>query len=748
MELKYPEIWGGIECTLNRVGDSYFDQLKYNGHYDRVEDLDLIASLGIKKLRYPILWEKISPKDIKDADWTWADERLNKIKSLGITPIVGFVHHGCGPIHTSLVNDCFAPKLAEFAKAFAERYPWVKYYTPINEPLTTARFSGLYGHWYPHKKDEYTFVQALFNQCKAVIESMRAIRKINPDAKLVQTEDLGKVYSTETMVYQAKFENDRRWLSFDLLTARLTPQRRLWYYMTYLGVKEEQMQWFLDNPCPPDIIGINHYLTSERFLDENIEIYPGTAVGKNEFNTYADVEALRVCKEGASGHYHLLKDTWERYHIPLALTEVHLFCKREEQLRWFKQAWDLSVLLLNEGVDIKGVTAWALLGSFDWCNLVTKEEGHYETGVFDIRSGKPRATALASMIKGYSENKSFDHPVLKIPGWWKRPTRLLYPPISIENQNANVEPQDQDLKKIYKLYFTDLTSDEIKELMLSSRPLLIVGAGGTLGSAFKIICKERAIPYKALTRNELDITDKKAVEKALSDLNPWAVINASGYVRVDEAENEKDACFHINVSGAAFLAEVCQAFDIQYVSFSSDLVFDGRKKKPYLESDPVFPLNAYGKSKANAEKEVLKLNSKALMIRTSSFFGPWDKYNWIIMALEKVSSGATVVMSNDQIFTATYVPDLVHATLDLLIDKESGIWHITNPGEVTWVSIAKQAAEYVGLESEMIIGRKGVSKIKKPSYSVLGTEKGIVLPKLESALKHFCDMVRKREMIE
>jgi dTDP-4-dehydrorhamnose reductase len=326
---------------------------------------------------------------------------------------------------------------------------------------------------------------------------------------------------------------------------------------------------------------------------------------------------------------------------------------------------------------------------------------------------------------------------------------MLYPPISVEDQNSNIEPQDQDLKEIYKHYFTDLTSEELLELTRSARPLLIVGASGTLGNAFKIICKERAIPYRALTRQELDITDIKAVEKTLSEINPWAVINASGYVRVDDAENEREACFHINVGGAISLAEVCKAFGIQYVTFSSDLVFDGRKKKPYVESDLVFPLNTYGKSKAVAEKEVLKLNEQALVIRTSSFFGPWDKYNWIIMALDKVANGTTVVMSNDQVFTATYVPDLVHATLDLLIDKEWGIWHITNPGEVTWVSMAKQAAEYVGLESEMIIGRKGTSKTKKPVYSVLGSEKGILLPKLESALKHFCDTVKKNDrMIE
>jgi dTDP-4-dehydrorhamnose reductase len=255
MKINYPEMWGGVECTLNRVGNIYFDQLEKNGHYHREKDLELFADLGIKKIRYPVLWEKIAPKNLEKADWKWADQQLEKFKKLNITPIVGFVHHGSGPIHTSLVSNCFVEKLASFARAFAERYPWIEYYTPINEPLTTARFSTLYGHWYPHTKDEKTFVEALFIETKGTIESMRAIREVNPDAKLVQTEDLGKVYSTPTMAYQAKFENDRRWLSLDLLTGRLTPQRRLWYYFTYLGITEEEMSWFMENSCPPDIPG-------------------------------------------------------------------------------------------------------------------------------------------------------------------------------------------------------------------------------------------------------------------------------------------------------------------------------------------------------------------------------------------------------------------------------------------------------------------------------------------------------------
>src|SRR3954462_13157246 len=163
----YPEVWGGVECTVNRVGDQFQDQLVRSGHAARLEDLDRFAQLGIRSLRYPVLWERTAPNGLADADWTWADQRLGRLRELGIRPIVGLVHHGSGPRHTRLVDPSFATGLAEFAQAVAERYPWGARYTPVNEPLTTARFSGLYGHWYPHGRDPLSFARALLTQCRA-----------------------------------------------------------------------------------------------------------------------------------------------------------------------------------------------------------------------------------------------------------------------------------------------------------------------------------------------------------------------------------------------------------------------------------------------------------------------------------------------------------------------------------------------------------------------------------------------------
>ncbi|MBD0326039.1 MAG: family 1 glycosylhydrolase, partial [Pyrinomonadaceae bacterium] len=336
------ELWAGVECTVNRVRERFFDQLERSGHATRLEDLDLFASLGVRALRYPVLWERTAPRSLQLIDWTWPDTRLTRLRELEIRPIIGLVHHGSGPRYTSLLDAAFPEKLAHYARAVAERYSWVESYTPVNEPLTTARFSALYGHWYPHARDSLTFARVLLTECRATVLAMRAIREVNPSAQLVQTEDLGKTYSTRRLSYQADFENERRWLSFDLLCGRVSREHPLWDYLTHIGITEAELDWFAENTCPPDIIGINHYLTSERFLDERTERYPSCTHGGNGRDAYADVEAVRVCAEGTAGPRSLLREAWERYRLPMAVTETHLGCTRDEQLRWMKEVWDAA----------------------------------------------------------------------------------------------------------------------------------------------------------------------------------------------------------------------------------------------------------------------------------------------------------------------------------------------------------------------------------------------------------------------
>lgn len=725
------ELWGGVECTVNRVGDHYFDQLEQNGHAHRAEDLDLFASFGIRTLRYPILWERTAPASLREFEWSWADARLNRLRELRINPIVGLIHHGSGPRYTSLVDPAFPDKLALFARAVAERYPWIHSYTPVNEPLTTARFSALYGHWYPHSRDDLTFLRALLTQCRGIVLAMRSIREINSDAQLIQTEDLGKTFSTRSLAYQAEFENERRWLSYDLLAGRVTADHPLWDYLKWVGLREDELTWFLEHTCTPDIVGINHYLTSERFLDERLHRYPKSSHGGNGRDEYADVEAVRVCAEGVAGPKALLRETWDRYQLPLAITEAHLGCTREEQLRWFKEVWDGADDLRRQGVDVRAVTAWSLLGAFDWHNLLRRPEGFYEPGVFDLRAPKPRPTALAAMLRDLAEGRQHEHPVLSTPGWWRRLDRLHYPAVAHRRRAVSSNAQSVNMKGE------------------ATRPLLITGANGTLGRAFARICEGRGLAYRLLTRAEMNIAEVDSVERMLAAYEPWAVINAAGYVRVDDAEGQAAKCHRENTTGAAVLAEACARFETRLITFSSDLVFGGdeTRREPYLESDCVCPQNVYGQSKADAERRVLDSLPNGLVIRTSAFFGPWDEHNFVILALRAVASGKRFKAADDSVVSPTYVPDLVHASLDLLIDGESGVWHLANLGATTWFDLARRATELSGLNPNLIDACRMSSlglPARRPSFSVLGTERGMLLPSLDDALSRYVNQCEVR----
>ena len=382
-------------------------------------------------MRYPILWERTAPHGVAQADWEWADARLRRLQQLNIEPIVGLLHHGNGPRYTSLLDPAFPERLAEYAGAVARRFPWVSSYTPINEPMTTARFSGIYGHWYPHGRDALMWARLLLRQCRAIVLAMRAIREVNPDARLVQTEDIGKTYSTPHLAYQAEFQNERRWLSFDLLCGRVNDGHPMAHYLRWLGVPDWEWRVFLDDPSPPDLFGCDHYVTSERFLDERLDRYPQALWGSNERDRYVDVEAVRACPEATIGPATLLRETWERYQRPLALTEVHLACTCDEQMRWLQENWDAALAARRGGIDVRAVTSWALLGSYEWNNLVTRVEGYYEAGAFELYGPQPGRTPLADMLSDLATQGRHEAHVLQFPGWWRRPERLLYPPVRL-----------------------------------------------------------------------------------------------------------------------------------------------------------------------------------------------------------------------------------------------------------------------------------------------------------------------------
>ncbi len=714
-----PEVWGGIECTINRLKSGYKDQLTLNGHYTREGDLEAIAELGINTLRYPVLWEKHQPRKNGRIDFGWSTSKLTLLQQLNITPIVGLLHHGSGPAYTNLLDPEFPELFAAYARKVAIQFPWVEMYTPVNEPLTTARFSGLYGLWFPHEKNDVSFVKMLLNQLKATILAMKVIREVNPNAKLVQTEDLSKTYSTPLLQYQAKMENQRRYLTFDLLCGRFIPGHPLWEYFQNLGITAKELAFFTENPCPPDLIGANYYCTSERFLDEDLSKYPVSRHGGNTLHEYADVEAIRVRFDEPHGFKVLMNEMWERYRIMIAVTEAHMHCSREGQMKWFLEIYDSATELLHQGIRIPAVTAWSILGSFGWNALLTSDHMEYERGIFDVSSGNRRPTAMASVLKQLALTGTYSNHVLHSEGWWKSESRYF----GLNNKTENTTSFSHDC-----------------------RPIVILGKTGTLGSAFARICSERSLHFVLLDRNEADICDLTSITTIISKYNPWAIINAAGFVRVDDAESDSDGCFLSNTTGAENLAIACSEHQIQLMTFSSDLVFDGKTDCAYVESDPVNPLNVYGRSKAEAEKKVLKILPQSLVIRTSAFFGPWDKYNFVHAVLQALENGQPFEASGE-IISPTYVPHLVNAALDLLIDEESGIWHLSNNDAISWHDFAKEIALKAGFDDSMVRLSQSNYRAPRPVYSAMTSERGLLMPSLRAAISEYIETAAVAEHI-
>ena len=424
------QLWGGFECTVNRVGNRYLDQTSYSGHDARAFDLDLVADLGLRTLRYPALWERTERAG--RLDFRWSDERAARLRELKIDAILGLVHHGSGPLHTSLVSSCFPEKLASYAGQVARRYPWVDKYTPINEPLTTARFSGLYGHWHPHGRDDRTFVRALLTQCRAIAAAMAAVREVNPRATLVQTEDMGFTRSTNGLRYQADFENERRWLSLDLLSGAVSRHHPLYGYLRSAGASERELGAFETAPCPADIVGINYYVTSERFLDGRVELYPEHLRGGNAQHAYVDVEAVRVCAEGLLGPSAILEAAHQRYRRPLVVSEAHIAAPPAQQAAWLSYIWQAAQRVCDGGADVRAVTVWALLGAFGWDRLVTEDAGKYEAGAFRVADGIALPTEFGHFVRRMARGENLEVE----PGWWTLPGRFVHTPYESRSRAA------------------------------------------------------------------------------------------------------------------------------------------------------------------------------------------------------------------------------------------------------------------------------------------------------------------------
>jgi dTDP-4-dehydrorhamnose reductase len=409
------EVWASPEPTFARVdGARVVDQLALTGHDRRDGDVALLASLGVGASRTPVLWERCAPDDPTVVDLGWAERRLHLLREAGVEPIVTLLHHGSGPRYTDLLDPAFPELFADYAETVARAFPWVRRWTPINEPLTTARFSALYGIWYPNLRDDHTFGRALVHETLAILEACDRIRAAVPDAQFVLTEDLQRFTAgDEGVLDYVAFLRERVFLSAELLAGRVDDAHPLAAFLVErCGVLRAELAAIRARAVTPDLVAFNHYPHSERYLFTAAD------------GTIGDVPSVYVEGKEPPRVAPLLRGAAERLRLPLALGEVHVHAPETERVRWLAQHVDDVRALRAEGIDFRAVGVWAAFGMTDWHSLLREDAGVREDGIFAFAGPEesPRRTALADAVETLVRTGTV---CAEEPGWWERDDRYL-----------------------------------------------------------------------------------------------------------------------------------------------------------------------------------------------------------------------------------------------------------------------------------------------------------------------------------
>ena len=413
--MKPLELWASPEPTVARIdAGTVRDQLAETGHDARPDDAERIAVLGVHASRTPVLWERTVKHDGDAPDFREPARRLHALRTLGVEPIVTRLHHGSGPSFTDLLDPAFPARFAAYAELAARAFPWVRRWTPINEPLTTARFATLYGVWYPNRCEDEAFGAAIAHEALATQLAMDRIRAVIPDAELVLTEDLQRFTAGDASVADyVGFLRERVMLSIELVAGRVDAGHPLAAFLRErCGVAPEMFEALQRGACEPALVAFNHYPHSERY------------VFRAPDGTIGDVPAVYVRDEPMPAAGPLLRAAAARLRLPLALGEVHVHAPAGERVRWLAQHIADVVAARADGVDVRAVGAWAAFGMVDWHSLLRERAGVSEDGIYTFagRDGVPQPTAVADALRVLAAGGTIDDGGVR--GWWERDERL------------------------------------------------------------------------------------------------------------------------------------------------------------------------------------------------------------------------------------------------------------------------------------------------------------------------------------
>ena len=254
--------------------------------------------------------------------------------------------------------------------------------------------------------------------------------------------------------------------------------------------------------------------------------------------------------------------------------------------------------------------------------------------------------------------------------------------------------------------------------------ILITGANGQLGYDFQKLLDSLGKKYIGTDVSELDITNIDSVREFIKDKNIELIINCAAYNNVDKAEDDVELCTKLNTYAPRDLAVIAKEIDAEYITYSTDFVFDGEKGSPYIEADMPNPLSVYGKTKYDGEKEVQKTWEKSFVVRTSWVFGiANNNFNKQVINWSKNKNELSIV--DDQISSPTYSKDLAYYSWKLIQSKKYGLYHLSSSGEASKYDQAKYVLDKIDWEG--ILNKAKTAdfnlKAKRAKYTKLDSSK-------------------------
>jgi len=397
-------LWaGGIENTFVpqvRPGHRSLDEYELMGHYEHWrEDLHLAKDLGLKALRWGVPWYKVEPEPNK-FDWSWTDQVIPYlVNEAKVLPIIDLMHYGCPFwLKREFANKNYPKFVARYAAAFAERYKsLISWYTPLNEPIINSLMCGMRAAWAPYLKGEKGYLKIMIQLAKGIVRTVQAIKEIQPEAVMVHVEATGLTRAIrEDLASLATEEKFRGYLCYDLISGRLTHDHLLYSWLVRNGVSPDDLKELQNNKLNLDVIGMNFYpqwSTKLLYLDNRGRI------------------AFRETEHEGDGFAELITDYYDRYEVPIMITETSAVGNDEIRQKWLKSSVSMIKNLRETGVPVIGYTWFPLFTMIDWRYRFSDEplENFYlELGMYKLNreaNGKRwLETPIVAQMKDYIQN--------------------------------------------------------------------------------------------------------------------------------------------------------------------------------------------------------------------------------------------------------------------------------------------------------------------------------------------------------